>query len=93
MNGMATFRISEADAGLDIPGLLARVAAGEEVIIESGSGNFAVVPASTPVWRSAQEILARLPKESSARIDEDFARDVKEAVMAHREPLNPPNWD
>jgi hypothetical protein len=34
-----------------------------------------------------------LPEDSPAVIDEDFARDVEEAVAAHREPLNPPAWD
>ena len=34
-----------------------------------------------------------LPEDSSAIIDETFARDVAEAVAAHREPLNPPEWD
>jgi hypothetical protein len=34
-----------------------------------------------------------LPEDSSAAIDEDFARDVAEGVEAHREPLNPPAWD
>jgi hypothetical protein len=34
-----------------------------------------------------------LPEDSPATIDEDFARDVAEAVATHREPLNPPAWD
>lgn len=36
-----------------------------------------------------------LPKSAAgkAAIDEDFARDVQEAVAAHQEPLNPPAWD
>jgi hypothetical protein len=33
------------------------------------------------------------PEDSTATIDKGFARDVQEAVAAHREPLNPPAWD
>jgi len=90
---MATFRISATDAARDLSELLARASAGEQVIIESGSGSFAVVPAPVSPLRTAQEILARLPKDSPATIDEDFARDVELAIAAHREPLNPPEWD
>jgi hypothetical protein len=36
---------------------------------------------------------ATRPENSPATIDEDFPRDVEEAVAAHREPLNPPAWD
>jgi len=36
---------------------------------------------------------ALLPKESNARIDADFARDVEAAVSEHRESLEPPAWE
>jgi hypothetical protein len=34
-----------------------------------------------------------LREDSTATIDEDFARDVEEAVAAHREPLQLAAWD
>jgi hypothetical protein len=37
--------------------------------------------------------MALLPADSAATIDEDFASDVRAAVAAHPEPLNPPAWD
>jgi hypothetical protein len=34
-----------------------------------------------------------LPADSTATIDPDFARDVDAAIAAHREALEPPQWD
>jgi hypothetical protein len=34
-----------------------------------------------------------LPENSTATIDEDFAKDVEAAINSHREPLTPPEWD
>ena len=91
--GMAVIHISEAEAARDFAGLLARVRAGAEVVIEDGSLTVAVLHTPVPPRRSIEECIALLPERSPATIDEDFARDVEEAVAAHREPLNPPAWD
>ena len=90
---MATIHISEADAARDFAGLLARVRAGAEVVIESDAYPVAVLHSPAPTRRSIEECLALLPAESTATIDEDFASDVAAAVDTHREPLNPPAWD
>jgi antitoxin (DNA-binding transcriptional repressor) of toxin-antitoxin stability system len=90
---MATIHISAAEAARDFSSLLARVRAGVEVIIEDGALPVAVVRTLAPQRRSIEECIALLPEDSPATIDEDFARDVAEAVAAHREPLNPPAWD
>jgi antitoxin (DNA-binding transcriptional repressor) of toxin-antitoxin stability system len=90
---MATIHISEAEAARDFAGLMARVRAGAEVVIEDGPLTVAVLHAPTPPSRSIEECIALLPEDSPAIIDEDFARDVADAVEAHREPLNPPAWD
>lgn len=90
---MATIRISAADAARDFPGLLARVRAGADVVIEDGPLTVAVLHTPAPPRRSVEECLALLPENSSAIIDEDFPRDVADAVAAHRESLNPPAWD
>ncbi len=91
--GMATIHISEAEAARDFAELLARVRAGAEVVIENGSYPVAVLRTPAPPRRSIEECIALLPEDSQATIDEDFPRDVEEAVAAHREPLNPPAWD
>lgn len=90
---MATIHISETEAVRDFAGLMAQVRAGAEIVIENGSHPVAVLHTPTPPRRSIEECIALLPEDSPAVIDEDFARDVEEAVAAHREPLNPPAWD
>ena len=90
---MAVVQISEADAVRDFAGLLARVRAGAEVVIEHGADPVAVVRTPAPPRRSIEDCIALLPESSPALIDDDFALDVQEAVAAHREPLNTPAWD
>jgi hypothetical protein len=90
---MATIHISETDAARDLHSLLSQVRSGDEVIIESGSMPIAILRMPTPSGRSIEECIALLPEDSTAVIDEDFARDVQQAVTAHRESLNPPQWD
>ena len=90
---MATTRITAADAARDFNAVLERVSAGEEIEIQSGVNTVAVIKPAVPRLRSIQEILASLPEDSPATIDEDFAADVAAAVAAHRESLNPPSWD
>jgi prevent-host-death family protein len=89
---MATYRVSEADAVRDFADLLARVRAGAEVVIESGSRPVAVVRGPVPAVRTLEEAAALLSADSKAVVDDDFARDVAAAIAAHQEPLNPPEW-
>lgn len=87
-------RVSEAEAASDFAGLLARVRAGAEVVIESGKLPVAVVRPAEPHVRLLSESL-RLAKEhaSTATLDGSFALDLEAAINSHREPLNPPAWD
>jgi antitoxin (DNA-binding transcriptional repressor) of toxin-antitoxin stability system len=84
--------ISEAEAASDFAGLLARVRAGAEVIIESGESPVAVLHAPVPPRRSISECIALLPENSTAVMDPEFAKDVEAAIESHREPLEPPTW-
>ena len=90
---MGTFRISEADAARDFSGLLARVRAGEGILIESDRYPVAVLHAPAPARRSIEECVAMLPAGLTAVTDEHFAGDVAAAVAAHRDPLNSTAWD
>ena len=87
--------ISESDAARDFAGVLARVRAGAEVVIESEGGNLpvAVIHAPAPPRRTISECIALLPEGSTAVMDPDFARDVEAAIESHREPLEPPAWE
>ena len=91
--GKQVIHISEAEAARDFRSLLARVRAGAEIIIEDNSEPVAVVHPAQPVRRTISECIALLPKNSTATIDPDFAKDVGIAIDSHREALNPPAWD
>lgn len=86
--------ISETEATSNFANVLARVRAGAEVVIESGTLPVAVVRPAEPHVRLLSES-SRLAKEyaSTATLDRDFAKDVEAAVESHREPLTPPTWD
>lgn len=94
---MVVIHISEADAARDLPGLLARVRAGAEIIIESDAPSAAVLRAAEPPRRSISECiaLAKTHEEETGEapgLDPDFAIDVEE-IIRNRKPWNPPAWD
>ncbi len=91
-------RISEEEAARDFAGVLARVRAGAEVVIESDARAVAIV-------RSAEVFRPRLLSESIAlakkhaeelgyepRMDPEFAADLEEVIRGRR-PWNPPAWE
>ncbi len=83
---MAIVHISEVEAARDLAGLLAKVRAGEDIRIASGSETFTIVPAeAVPVkLRSASEILASLKKRgSTVTLPPGFADDVEEGIRSH----------
>jgi len=83
--------ISEAELVLDIRAVLDRVHAGAEIVIERNARPIAVLRAAEPRRRRLSEILARLPEDSTATIDPDFAADVQGFIDSHREPLRAPD--
>lgn len=88
-----TIRISEAEAASNFASLLARVRAGAEIVIERDKHPIAVLHAPTPSPRTIAECIALLPEDSTATIDEDFAKDIEAVVSSHQEPLEPPKWE
>ena len=85
--------ISEAEAARNFAEVLARVRAGVEVVIESGSLPVAVMHAPVPPHRTISKCLELLPENSTAVMDADFAKDVEATIESHREPLEPPAWE
>jgi antitoxin (DNA-binding transcriptional repressor) of toxin-antitoxin stability system len=86
---MATIHISEADAYRDFAGMLARVRAGAEVVIEDPASPAVVLRTVVePSLRRLSESL-RLAREhgSAATLDSGFARDLEAVVNSHPEPL------
>lgn len=89
-----TLRITEAELARDIPGVLAKVQQGVEVVIEQDSRAVAVLKAPMVKGRKISEVIEALEASgANAVLDEDFARDVEEGIRARRQPWNPPSWD
>lgn len=95
---MATIHIPENEAVRDLPGLLARVRAGEEVVIEKEAS-------PSVVLRVEPEARGRLLSESIALADvkasgigyeptlnADFAADLEE-IIRNRRPRDTSTWD
>ncbi|MBV9765916.1 MAG: hypothetical protein JOZ48_13805 [Acidobacteriaceae bacterium] len=94
---MATVYIAENEAARDLPGLLARVRAGEEIVIEKESSPAVVL-------RLAPELRGRLLSESLALaethakemgfepvMDPEFAADLEE-IIRNRKPRDTSAW-
>ncbi|MGA2712462.1 MAG: hypothetical protein ABSG41_05080 [Bryobacteraceae bacterium] len=91
---MAVLHMTEAEVVKDIAAVLAQVRQGVEVVVEEDHRAVAVIKPSRPAGRMISEVIADLKaRQSSAVMDEDFARDIEEGIKAHREPWNPPSWD
>jgi antitoxin (DNA-binding transcriptional repressor) of toxin-antitoxin stability system len=87
--------ISEAEAASDFAGVLARVRAGAEIVIEGQEPIVVAVRPSKPEpGRLLSESIALAEAHgSTVTLDGGFARDLEDIVNSHREPLNPPTWD
>ena len=90
---MAELHMTAAELGENLSTVLAKVQQGTEVVIEQDHQPVAVLRPAVPPRRKISEILALMPKNSTATIDADFARDVQAAIDSHPEPLEPPAWD
>ncbi len=85
--------ITEAELARDLHAVLEKVRQGAEIVVEEDRQPVAVLRPAAPPRRKISEVLARMPKDSTATMDADFARDVAAAIENHREPLEPPRWD
>lgn len=90
---MMSVHMTEAEVARNLPAVLEKVRHGVEVVIELDNRPVAVIKAPLAQGRMISEVIAALEASGAkAVIDEDFARDIEEAVKAHREPWNPPSW-
>lgn len=91
---MAELHMSEAEVAKDFAAVLEKVVRhGVDVVVEHDRQPVAVLHPALPPRRKISEVLALMPKNSTATMDADFARDVETAIESHREPLEPPPWD
>jgi antitoxin (DNA-binding transcriptional repressor) of toxin-antitoxin stability system len=94
IENLTKLRITEAEFALDVHGVIEKVRQGAEVVIEQDSRPVAVIKPTSLARPKMTEIIAELEASgASARLDEDFARDVEEAAKAYREPWSPPSLD
>jgi antitoxin (DNA-binding transcriptional repressor) of toxin-antitoxin stability system len=94
---MAVIHISEAEAAGDFAALMARVRAGEEIVIESGSQPVAVIRAATPPRRSISASIALAEARSKELghtpvMDTAFTSDMEE-IIRNRKPRATSEWD
>lgn len=88
-----TIRVTEAELARDVRAALENVARDNEVIIEREDHRpVAVMKQPQPVGRKIGECIALArPYEEKLGYapvpDEDFARDVREGINVHREPI------
>lgn len=87
---MAVVHISEAEAARDFSGVMARVRAGERVVIEDDHSAVAVVDAveQTQVRRLSESLRLAKERGHTTTLDTGFGRDLEEAIDGHRETLS-----
>ena len=95
---MATIHISEAEAARDFAALLARVRAGEEIVIEREASPAVVLRVAVePRGRLLSESLALAKKHAEELgyepvMDAEFAADLEE-IIRYRKPRDMSAWD
>jgi antitoxin (DNA-binding transcriptional repressor) of toxin-antitoxin stability system len=89
-----TLRLTEAELARDLHTVLVKVQQGVEVVIEQDNRPVAVIKAHTVKGRKISDVIAALEASgANAVLDEDFARDVQEGILARHQSWNPPSWD
>ena len=95
---MATIRISEAEAARDFAGLMERVRAGAEIVIEKPASPAVMLRvAETPRGRLLSESITLAEAHAKVMGDEpvmdaDFAADLEE-IIRNRKPRDTSAWD
>jgi antitoxin (DNA-binding transcriptional repressor) of toxin-antitoxin stability system len=96
--GMAALHMTESEAAQDFHAVVERVREGVEIVIERDHRPVAVIRTPASAGRSIDEAIA-IADAFEAKLGyspvpgPDFAKDVQEGIDAHREPLDPPDWD
>jgi hypothetical protein len=93
LEGMARLHITEAELARDVHAVLDKVRQGAEIVIEQdhSPNSSAAVGYATPP-QNFRSVGANA-KNSTAIMDESFARDMQAAIESHREPLDGSSWD
>jgi antitoxin (DNA-binding transcriptional repressor) of toxin-antitoxin stability system len=96
---MATIHIPLSEAAGNLPDILARVRAGEDIVIEDESATPVRLSTASPArhGRPISEVIAHLRAIEKERgeplvMDEDYAADMRE-IIANRRPRDTSAWD
>ena len=97
IENMAVLHISEAELARDVHGVLEKVRAGVEVVIEQDQSPMAVIKTLPCPGRLLSESIRAARQREQERgyavtLDPDFAADVEE-VIRNRQLWNPLSWD
>ena len=91
---MAQVHMTEADVINNFASVLEKLKQGGEVIVEQDHRPVAVIRAAPVTGRNISEVIAAMEASgANAVIDEDFGRDVEEAIQAYRQPWTPTSWE
>lgn len=97
---MGALRVTEAELARDPRGVMTKVRAGAEVVIEDDHRPVAVLKSSGPArpGRKLSECIAMAKANEAmgggaAVPDEGFARDVQSGIDAREGPFEPAQWD
>lgn len=83
--------ISEMEAAKNFADLMAKVRAGNEVVIEHDTEPVAIVsPVEASLRLLSEAIASAEAKGSNATLDDGFSHDLESIIKSHREPLSPP---
>lgn len=94
---MDALHITEIELARDVHGVLARLRAGEEVVIEGGDRPLVLRASEQPQFRTIGDAIAGLEAAEKERgyplrMGKEFADDLEE-IMANRAPRRPSAWD
>jgi antitoxin (DNA-binding transcriptional repressor) of toxin-antitoxin stability system len=92
--------ISEAEAALDLPALVDRALAGEEIVVRRGKDDVVVlspVRNAKPAMRTLGEVIDLLKRRREARglakVDDEFVADMEAARSIDNTPMDESKWD
>jgi antitoxin (DNA-binding transcriptional repressor) of toxin-antitoxin stability system len=91
---VATVHITAGELADDVPGVLAKVRNGLEVIVEQDHHPIAIIRPPSVRGRMLSESIALAEARGTTAIpDEGFMRDVEEGIIERSRPWNPPSWE
>jgi antitoxin (DNA-binding transcriptional repressor) of toxin-antitoxin stability system len=94
---MTVVHVTEAQLAEDVRGVLEKVEAGADVVVERGDRAVAIIVSPRAQSRTISESIAIAGRREGERgysvtLDPDFAADVEE-IVRNRQPWKPPEWD